>query len=80
MRVYKRYDKYNFAYPDDMERILNYLRKHGEIFVNDSTIESLYYDFSYEKYSAGWMSVDEQMLEEFETWLNDYDKIRQIYD
>lgn len=72
MKVYKRHDKYNFAYPDDMEKILNYLRKHGEILANDSTIESLYYDFSDEKYDAGWMGVNEQMLEEFEDWLNDY--------
>lgn len=73
MKVYKRHEKCKFAYPDDMEKILNYLSKHGEILVNDSTIESLYYDFSYDKYCAGWMSVDEQMLEEFEDWLNDYD-------
>lgn len=72
MKAYKRHDKYNFAYPDDMEKILNYLTKHGEILVNDSTIESLYYDFSYEEYAAGWMGVDEQMLEEFEDWLNNY--------
>lgn len=72
MKVYKRHDKYKFAYPDDMEKILNYLRKCGEILVNDSTIESLYYDFSDEQYYANWISVDEQILEEFEDWLNNY--------
>lgn len=72
MKVYKRHNKYNFAYPNDMEKILNYLSKHGEILVDDSTIENLYYDFSDIKYDASWMSVNEQMLEEFEDWLNDY--------
>lgn len=72
MKVYKRYDKYNFAYPDDMEKILNYLREHGEILVNDTSIESLYYDFSDIKYDAGWISVNKQTLKEFEEWLNEY--------
>lgn len=72
MKVYERHDKYKFAYPDDMEKILNYLRKHGEILANDTTIESLYYDFSDEKYYTAWVNVDEQVLEEFEGWLNDY--------
>lgn len=79
MKVYKRYDKYNFAFPDDMEKILNYLYKHGEILVNDSTIESLYFDFSYEKYDAGWMGVNEQILEEFEDWLEHFDRPIYLY-
>ena len=73
MKVYKRHDKYKFGYPDDMEKILNYLSKHGEILVNDTTIESLYHDFSYEKYSAGWLNVDKQTLKEFEEWLSNYE-------
>ena len=72
MRVYKRYEKYSFAHPDDMEKILNYLRKHGEILVNDKTIENLYYTFSHVRYSAGWLSVREETLEEFADWLNEY--------
>ena len=73
--VYRRHDKDRFAYPDEMEKILDYLRKHGEIFVPDTTIESLYYDFSYAKYGGGWICVNKQILEEFEAWLNNYEYI-----
>lgn len=73
MKVYERYNKNRFVYPKDMELILDYLKKHGEILVNESTIESLYYDFSYEVYDAAWMSVDNKLLEEFEEWLNNYE-------
>ena len=74
MRVYRRFKECGFAYKEDMNLILDYLIRHGEILVDEYTIESLYYDFSWEKYSAGWMSVDEQRLEEFEEWLNNYGK------
>ena len=70
MRVYER-NSTNFTYPEEMKLILDYLNAHGKILVKDSTIEDLYYDFSDEKYCAGWMCVNEQMLEEFEDWLND---------
>lgn len=70
MKVYERnYAK--FAYPEDMRLILDYLNAHGKILVKESTIEDLYYDFSDEKYCASWMCVNEQMLEEFEDWLNE---------
>lgn len=70
MRVYERHEN-NFTYPEDMKLILDYLNAHGKVLVKDSTIEDLYYGFSEEKYCAGWMRVDEQMLEEFEDWLNE---------
>lgn len=73
MRVYNRNIKWEYDHEEDMELILDYLNKHGEILVGELTIESLYYDFSWEKYSAGWMSVNEQLLEEFEDWLEHYD-------
>lgn len=72
MKVYKKHDKYKFIYPDDMEKILNFLSKHGEIFVSDSTIEDLYFEFSNERYSASWVSVNERLLEEFTDWLDEY--------
>lgn len=71
MRAYKRYDLQRFNHPEDMELILAYLKKHGEILVDESTIEKLYYDFSDEKYCAGWMSPGEEILREFEEWLNE---------
>ena len=70
MKVYERNEN-NFAFPEDMKLILNYLNAHGKILVKDSTIEDLYYDFSDEKYCAGWMCVNEWILAEFEEWLNE---------
>ena len=70
MKVYERNEP-NFAFPEDMKLILDYLNAHGKILVKASTIEDLYYDFSDEKYCAGWMCVDEQILVEFEEWLNE---------
>jgi hypothetical protein len=70
MKVYKR-NETKFTFPEDMKLILDYLNAHGKILVSDFIIENLYYDFSAEKYCAGWMYVDNQMLEEFEEWLNE---------
>ena len=70
MKVYQRNDS-KFTYPEDMRLILDYLNAHGKILVKDSTIEDLYYDFSDEKYCAGWMCVNDEILEEFEDWLNE---------
>ena len=71
MKVYERNESNYFTYPEDMKLILNYLNSHGKIFVKESTIEDLYYEFSDRKYCASWMGVNEQMLEEFEEWLVD---------
>lgn len=70
MRVYIKKEEPKFRYPEDMEKILTYLREHGEVKVSDKTIEQFYEDFSDEEYCAGWMVVDDQMLEEFADWLN----------
>ena len=72
MRVYERKYKFDFDYPEDMKLILDY----GEILVGELTIEDLYRDFSDEKYCASWMGVNEQRLEEFEDWLEHYDRPR----
>lgn len=76
MRVYKRKIEWDFNYPEDMKLILDYLNEHGEILVGEPTIEDLYREFSGEKYEACWMIVDGQMLEEFEDWLEHYDRPR----
>ena len=70
MKVYKR-NEINFAFPEDMKLILDYLNAHGKILVKDSTIEDLYCGFSDEMYCAGWMCVDGYILAEFEEWLNE---------
>ena len=76
MRVYERKIDFDFDYPNDMKMILDYLNEHGEILVGELRIENLYYEFSNKKYEAGWLKVDEQMLEEFEDWLEHYDEPR----
>lgn len=76
MRVYERKIEFDFDYPEDMKLILDYLNEHGEILVGELGIERLYREFSDEKYCAGWMSVSNQMLEEFEDWLEHYDRPR----
>lgn len=73
MKVYERNEKNNYTYPDEMEKILDYLNKCGKVLAKGSIIENLYYEFSDEKYCASWMEVNEQMLEEFEKWLHEYD-------
>ena len=50
MRVYERKIEFDFDYPEDMEMILDYLNKHGEILTSELTIE------------------------EFEDWLEHYDR------
>ena len=74
MKVYKRNYEYNYDYPEDMKKILDYLNDHGKILVSGRCIEMLYREFSDEHYCAGWMIVDERTLEEFEDWLERYDR------
>lgn len=72
MKVYERNEDC-FTDLDDMERILAYLNERGKINVKTSIIESLYRDFSDERYWAGWMGVNEHVLAEFEEWLTHVD-------
>lgn len=74
MKVYRRYNEKKFYHQKDMELILDYLNKHGEILVDELVIEDLFYDFSYEKYRASWMTINDKILKEFEDWLNDYSR------
>ena len=56
-----------------MERILDYLNEHGTVLVKPLTIEKLYYEFSEDRYCAQWMCVNDNLLEEFSNWLDEYD-------
>jgi len=73
MKVYEKYRDERFYYPEDMERILRYLNNHGNILVKPTTIEQLYFEFSDNKYCASWMSVNEDILEEFADWLDEFE-------
>ena len=73
MKVHERNESIDFGYPDEMTEILDYLNKHSKFLVKPSTIESLYFRFSDEQYSAGRMIVDEELLKEFEERLTGVD-------
>lgn len=68
MRVFKFYD---FEYPDEMWKIINYLKQHGEINVKYTRLEELYEDFSYDVYCAQWMMVSDETLRRFSEYLAD---------
>lgn len=71
MKAFELFKKYDYEYPEEMEKILNYLSEHGKVNVSSKTIESLYYDFSDEKYDAIWISVSSQTLEELADYLSE---------
>lgn len=73
MKVYEK--KYKFWHPEDMKKIIDFLRTHGTLYVCDKIVESLYEKFSHDVYCAGWMTVDTDILIDFSEWLCqiDYD-------
>lgn len=72
MKVFEPFKKYDYEYPEEMEKILNYLQEHGKVNVSGKTIESLYYDFSDERYDAIWIGVSaDGILEKFADYLSD---------
>lgn len=73
MRVYEKHESHDFTYPDEMKRILDYLNEHGTLLIKPLTVEKLYYDFSEDRYCASWMCVDDDILEHFAKWLDEYD-------
>ena len=73
MRLYRKNKTYDFEYPEDMEMIMAYLNAHGTVLVDADRIEDAYYLFSDRVYCAGWMSVSDEILEEFADWLDTRD-------
>lgn len=72
MKVYDLWKKDNFDYPEEMQKILDYLKAHGDLKVSASTVERLYREFSSE-YSAGWLIANDEYLTEFAEWLDEYE-------
>lgn len=62
-----------FRYPEDMVKIIEYLTLRGRLFVQEDTVETLYYRFCDEKFSAGWLTPRDETLAEFADWLADLD-------
>lgn len=61
-----------YCFPEDMDRIISHLSERGDL-VDGTYIEKMYGAFSDERYCAGWMEVTDEILEEFEDWLDHYD-------
>ena len=73
MKVYVKNAAPGYDYPEEMEKILEYLNAHGELRVSGKTVERLYREFSDEIYCAGWICVNAYRLEEFADWLEKID-------
>lgn len=76
MKAYTPYEEAGemaYSYPEQMEKILDFLNANGQLNVADATVECLYREFSEDRYCAGWMIVDENLLAEFAEWLSNYD-------
>lgn len=58
----------DYYYPDEMNMILEHLDKVGLRDIPGKKVEDLYREFSDSHYCAGWMAVDEEILEEFTSY------------
>lgn len=70
MRAYIPFNELNFDYPDEMQKILVFLRKRGVLQVSEKTVERLYREFS-DTRCAGWLIVGEETLVDFAEWLSE---------
>ena len=70
MRLYRKNKQYDFEFPEDMELIMTYLNEHGTVLADADRIEDAYYRFSDSVCCAYWMSVSDEILEEFADWLD----------
>lgn len=67
------YNFNDFRYPEDMERIIKYLKENGTINISYELLEELYSDFSEDNYCAGWMILNDFYIREFAKWLSEYE-------
>lgn len=72
MKAYIKNDGQDFLYPDQMEKILDYLKSHGTLQVSAEQVEGYYIMFS-EEHCAGWLIVNDMCLTEFADFLADID-------
>ena len=69
-------EEFTVSYPDEWNRVKEYLESKGKINFNLKWLEDYYRDFSEETYSAGWISIldgdeeyNEKVLRHFANWL-----------
>ena len=60
----------NTSTNEDVVAIRAYLSRVGDLSATDKEIEDKYAEFSESKYAAGWMRLDDELLDEFATWLD----------
>ena len=58
-------------YPNEMRKILNYLNANGTLTVDERKLETLYEYYSEDRWCAGWMCVNDDILEDFAEWLSE---------
>lgn len=64
------FKKHNNTSNEDITTIRAYLSRVGDLSATDEEIENKYAEFSESKYAAGWMRLDDKLLDEFATWLD----------
>lgn len=64
-------NKSEFSYPEDMERILAYLEKHGTLNISHREVERLYREYSEDSWCAGWVEATDHKIAGFAKWLSE---------
>ena len=70
---------YLSKFGDDIKLITDYLNRNGVYPSDAKEVHDLYSIFSEECYSAGWMYIDEDILEKFTAWTIDFCGRYQMY-
>lgn len=60
----------NTSLNKDITTIREYLSRVGDLSATNGEIEDKYAEFSESRYAAGWMCLDDEVLDEFATWLD----------
>lgn len=60
----------NTSLNKDIATIREYLSRVGDLSATNEEIEDKYAEFSESRYAAGWMRLDDELLDEFATWLD----------
>ena len=63
-------NKTEFDYPEEMEKILDYLNKWGDLNISAKEVEKLYRYYSEDVWCAGWIEVHDHILPDFANWLS----------
>ena len=71
MRAYIPNCENNYEFPEDMERILDYLNANGQLNIKPQRVEELYEAYSEDVWCAGWIIVTDERLESFAEWLSE---------